>query len=178
MKFMIKVGILERLVWLPKNALLFLSIPITFGGVKKFKKLLANLQWISKYSYPEFATKDMAQQKQTKGYDFLTYRRNQNVFLAQITKHLGWTARSTLDDEILEFYQIYKLLKFEKSRAILREYILHELNKTLKIIGKKIGFYAQIKLEGIPLSQDFDEYQTQLRKGSLPFSKAVELMRI
>lgn len=173
-----RVGIFERLVWLPKKDLLFLSIPKTFGGVKKFKKLLSNLQWISKYTFPEFAMKDIAQQKQTKGYDFLTYRKNQNTILVKITKHLGWTARGTFDDETLEFYQIYKLLKFEKTKAILREYILRELNKTFKIIGKKMGFNAKIKIEGIPLSQDFDKYLSQLKDGVLPFSDAVKLMRV
>jgi len=170
--------ILKRFIWLPKNELLVLSIPKAIGGVKKFKRLLTELQWLSKCTIPEFAMKDMSVQQETKGYDFSIYRENQEIFLAKITKHLGWTARGMFSERSFEFYQIYRYLIFERTKAILREYVLNNLNKSLKIIGNKVEFKARIKLEGIPSHEDYDNYIKQLIDGSLQFSDAVKLMRI
>lgn len=170
--------VLKRFIWLPKNDLLVLSIPKAIGGVKKFKRLLTELQWLSKCTIPEFAMKDMSVQQETKGYDFSIYRENQEIFLAKITKHLGWTARGTFSERSFEFYQIYRYLIFERTKAILREYVLNNLNKSLKIIGNKMEFKARIKLEGIPSHEDYDNYIKQLIDGSLQFSDAVKLMRI
>lgn len=173
-----EVEILKRLIWLPKKDLLVLSIPKAIGGVKKYKKLLTELQWLSKCTIPKFVTEDMSIQQEIKGYDFSTYRENQEIFLAKITRHLGWTARGTFSERSFEFYQIYRYLKFERTKAILREYVLDNLNKSLKIIGNKMGFKARIKLEGIPSHEDYDSYTKQLIDGSLQFSDVVKLMRI
>jgi hypothetical protein len=168
----------ERFALLSKKDILILSIPKILGGVRKFKKVLSNLQWLSQCTIPEFAMKDMAIQQQTKGYDFSIYRKNQEIFLAKTTRHLGWAARGTFTDISLEFYQIYRYLKFAKTKAILREYILHELNKALKVIGDKMGFKAKIRLEGMPSAQDYDNYIRRLIDGSLQFSEVVKLTKI
>ena len=170
--------ILKRFIWLPKKDLLVLSIPKVVGGVKKYKKLLTELQWLSKCTIPEFVMEDMSVQQEIKGYDFSTYRENQEIFLAKITRHLGWTARDTFSKRSFEFYQIYRYLKFERTKAILREYVLGSLNESLKTIGNKMKFKARIKIEGIPSHEDYDNYMKQLLDGSLQFSEAVKLMRI
>ena len=169
---------LKRFIYLPKQNILVLSIPKVLGGIRKFRKLLSELQWLSTSTIPEFGMKDMSVHQQTKGYDFSIYRENQETFLAKITRHLGWTARGTFSERSLEFYQIYRYLKFEKTKAILREYILRKLNESLKIIGNKIGFKAKLQLEGIPSHRDYDHYIKKLIDGSLQFSEAVKLMRV
>lgn len=169
---------LKRFIWLPKKDLLVLSIPKEIGGIRKFRRLLSELQWLSKCTIPEFAMKDMAVQKQTKGYDFSTYRENQETFLARITNRLGWTARGTFNERSLEFYQIYRYLKFEKTKAILREHVLHKVNKSLEIIGNNMGFKTRLRLKGMPSHRDYDNYIKQLTDGSLQFSDAVKLMRV
>lgn len=168
----------KRFIWLPKDDLLFLSFPNALGGIRKLKKLLSELQWLSKFIMPEFAMKNMDLQQQTKGYDFPTYRENQETHLAKITRHLGWTARGTFYERSLEFYQIYRYLKFEKTKAILREYVLNKLNEKLEIIGDKMGFKARIKLEGVRSCEDYDHDIKLLIEGSLQFSEAVKRMRI
>jgi len=170
--------ILKRFIWLPKKDLLVLSTPKAIGGIKKYKKLLKELQWLSKCTIPEFVKEDMSVQQEIKGYDFSTYRENQEIFLAKITRHLGWTARGNFSKRSFEFYQIYRYLKFERTKAILREYVLSTLNESLKIIGNKMEFKARIKVEGILSHEDYDNYIKQLLDGSLQFSEAAKLMRI
>lgn len=173
-----KEEILKRFIWLPKKDLLVLSIPRALAGARKFRRLLSELQWLSKCTIPEFAKRDMAIHERIKGYDFSIYRENQETFLAKITQYLGWTARGRFIERSLEFYQIYRLLRFEKTKAILREYILHKLNESLEMIGKQMRFNAKIRLEGIPSPQDYDNYMRQLIDGSLQFSETVKLMRV
>jgi hypothetical protein len=132
-------NIIKRFNWLPKKDILVLCIPRQLGGIRKFRKLLSELQWLSKCTIPEFAMKDMAVQQQTKGYEFSIYSENQESFLAKMTSQLGWTARGTFMERTLKFYQIYRYLKFEKTKAILREYILHKLNHSLEKIGGELS---------------------------------------
>lgn len=167
----------RRFIRLPREDLLILSFPRELGGIMRLRKMLSQLQWLSKCTIPEFAMKDMNTQERTKGYDFAVYRENHERFLAKLTQHLGWMARQSFSERSLEFYQIYRLLKFEKTKAILREYILHKLNESLGIIGKEMKFSAQIRLEDIPSPKDYDNYMRQLIDGSLQFSKALKLMR-
>lgn len=172
-----RTGIARPIILLPKKEMMILSFPRQLGGPSGYRRLLSQLQWLSGSVVPDFAREDMARQKQTKGYDFSVYKRNQSAFLAGITKHLGWTARQLFNEESLEFYQIYRILKFEKSRAILREYVLNQLNRSLHLIGRRIGFKDRIRLEGIPRSEDYDEYMEQLLAGELSFHDAIKIMR-
>jgi hypothetical protein len=167
---------LKRFIWLTPENILALCIPRELGGIKKFRKLLSKLRWLSKCTIPEFAMKDMAAQQQTKGYEFSIYRENQETLLARMTSQLGWGARGAFNERALEFYQIHRYLKFEKTKAILREYVLSKLNHSLEKVGRVLGFNAKIKLEGIPSSHDYDNYITKLIGGSLQFSEAVKLV--
>lgn len=169
---------LKRFVLLPPKSLMILTIPITLGGSRKFKKVISQLGSLSEDIIPPFVMKDIAVQQQTKGYDFSTFREQQETFLGKVTQNSGWTARGSFSDYTLEFYQIYRNLKFDKTKAILREYVLDKLNKSLERIGNKMGFEARLELEGIPSYKDYDNYIKQLIDGSLQFSDAYKLMRV
>lgn len=166
------------IVVLPRGETLVVSFPGQLGGASRYRKLLSQLQWFGRSVVPDFAAQDMARQKQTSGYDFSVYKRNQSVLLASITKHLGWTARQLFNEESLEFYQIYRILEFHKCKAILREHILNQINRSLHLVGKRIGFKARIEVEGIPQSKDYDEHIEQLLSGELSFSDALKTTRI
>lgn len=166
---------LKRYISFNKDELLIIPFPIQMGGAKKMRRVVSDLQWISKYSIPEFALKNMACQQQTKGYDFKTYTENQDVFLAKITRDLGWTARGLISERSLEFYQIYRYLEFQKTKAILRNHIIKSLNNTLIFIGDKMAFKAEIEVNGLLSPQDYDRNIEKLIEGSLGFSEAMAL---
>jgi hypothetical protein len=168
----------SRFIWLPRNRIVQLKLPDVIGGPRTQKLVLKNLAWLSKETIPKFAMDDMAKQQQQPGYDFMTYRRNRDVYLGKITKHIGWPVRSLLNDQASEFYQLHRYLKFEKTKAILREDILSKLNDVLKIIGEKIGFKAEIKITGLPSPTDFDAYIERLSTGELKFAEIVNIMKV
>ncbi|MDD5477718.1 MAG: hypothetical protein PHG87_05955 [Candidatus Omnitrophica bacterium] len=168
----------KRFIWLPRKSIIKIRFPDTIGGSNNQRKLIYNLAWLSKSSVmPEFARDDMEKREQQTSYDFTVYRRNKDIFLARITQHLGWPARSLMNDCASEIYELYRHLKFEKTKAIIRETILHSLNKALVNIGKEIGFNAAIEISGIPSVSDFDTYIKQLLSGEMSFKKVAEVMR-
>lgn len=169
---------MKMFIWLPKENIVFLSMPKELGGIKKYKGLLKQLKWLSDCNIPEFVMDDMAIQKQQKGYEFSIYENSHDIYLANITKNMGWTARGLFNKHSLEYYFFYRHLMFDKTRAILREYILRNLNDILKKTGKKMNFEAKIKINGIPSSQDYDNYIKQLMEGSLKFSEVVKLSSV
>jgi len=168
----------KRFIWLPRKDIFIISFPKALGGATRLVKLLSELKWVSECTIPKFAMDDMAMQKQQPGYEFSLYVRNQEIFLSKLTKHLGWPARGLLSDQMLEFYQLYKYLKFGKIKAILREMILKKLNHLIDKIGKKLGFEAQIRVQGIPLSSDFDRYIKELVNGDLQFSDILKITKL
>ncbi len=168
----------KKFIWLPKRRIIKIKFPSIIGGLNSQRTLIHNLTWLSECSVtPKFAMEDMKKQKQTNDYDFVVYQRNKNIFLARITQRLGWSARGELNDYTLDIYQLYRYLKFEKTKAIIRETVLGNLNKALATIGKEIGFNATIEISGIPSASDFDNYIDKLLSGEMPFAKVVEIMK-
>jgi hypothetical protein len=168
----------DRIIILPTNSIVKYVMPKELGGVRNHKKLLSELQWLSKCTIPDFAMEHMSSQKQTPGYDFTTYNTNQSIYLTALTRKNGWNARSTYSNKMLECYEIYRYLTFEKTKAILRKSILEQLNKSIKAIGGVMGFEATIVIQGMLSPQDYIDNINKLLQGTLSFSEAVDLVKI
>lgn len=168
----------KRLIWLPQNSIFSLDFPRRLGGRMQLKSILSNLRWASQETVPKFYMKDMEVQKQPKGYDFTTYRDNQDIFVLKLTKRLGWPARSLSSDKLLEFYTRYRYLKFARTQAVLREYIINKLNILLCKLGKTIGFKAKIVISNCISSEQLEKSMNDLIDGKLQFSEVVKLTRI
>lgn len=168
----------KRLIWLPRKSIFSLDFPRQLGGKKQLKSILSGLRWASQETVPKFYMKDMEVQKQPKGYDFSTYRDNQDIFVLKLTRRIGWPARSLSSDKLLEFYTLYRYLKFAHTQAILREYIIKRFNSLLCTVGKKIGFKAKIIISNCISSEQLDRSIKDLSEGKLEFSEIVKLTRI
>lgn len=167
----------KRFIWLSPNDMFVLSFPPQLGGERRLRKMIDQLAWVSKETVPKFSMKDMELQKQQPGYEFSLYRENQDIFVMKLTKELGWPARSLSSEKLLEFYQLYRYLRFERAKAILREHIIKELNRTLIRVGKKVGFSAKIVLNNCYSSKDIDGYISQLIDGKLQFSEIIKITK-
>lgn len=168
----------RRFIWLPKKSIFTLNFPRQLGGKRQLKNILSGLRWASQETVPKFYMKDMEVQKQPKGYDFSTYRDNQDIFVLKLTRRLGWPARSLSSDKLLEFYTLYRYLKFARTQAVLREYIINKLNTLLCKLGKTIGFKAKIVISNCISSEQLEKSMNDLIDGKLQFSEVVKLTRI
>lgn len=164
---------IKRYNFLPKNRIMFLSIPKELGGFKKYRNTLRLLYSLRESVLPKFALSDMMKQKSSRGYDYLMYRNCYEEEVAKITKKFGWNARGTFQKRSSEYYYFYRFLKFNKTKAILREYIIKILNKSLKEIGKIMHFDANILIKGLPTSKDYDKHLEELNKGNLQFKDII-----
>jgi len=167
----------KRFIWLPRKDMFVLSFPRQLGGAHSLKRTIDQLAWMSKETIPKFSMKDMEFQKQQPGYDFSLYRESQDIFVLKRTKNLGWPARSLSSEKLLEFYQLYRYMCFERAKAILREHIIKELNKALIRVGKKVGFSAKIVLNNCYSAKDIEGYINKLIEGKLQFSETLKITK-
>ena len=94
--------------------------------------------------------------------------------LAKITKDFGWDARNSFEKEALEYYLLYRYLKFEKFRIELRNSILDTLNVGLELVGKQLGFDSKILVDGLPTLDEVQASYNHLLQGDIPFSEVLE----
>jgi len=167
----------KRFIWLPPNDMFVLSFPRQLGGVRGLRKTIDQLAWVSKETIPKFSMKDMELQKQQPGYEFSLYRENQDIFVMKLTKDLGWPGRSLSSEKLLEFYQLYRYLRFERAKAILREHIINELNRALIHVGKKVGFSSRIILNNCYSVKDIEGFIFQLIEGKLQFTEILKITK-
>lgn len=170
-------GRLSPLIRLPNRDLMILSFPAALGGVRGHHKLMRGLSIIDKSFMPRFLMDDMELHQQTPTYDSIIHKESLEIYLGKTTRRVGWNARSMQDDTCLEYYRIYRYVKFERSKALLREYILDRLNTTISKIGRKMGFKAQIQVQGLPSSKDLYSLFERLDKGEVQFSEAFDATR-
>lgn len=112
---------------------------------------------------------------QSQGYhDFNKHKFSQKLAVAQIIKEIGWNARFSFQDEILEFYELIMLLRFEKFKISLRDEIISTLNTVLLNIGKKIGFENKLIIEGLPKLDDVKIIENDLKSGNRNFKDIVK----
>lgn len=123
-------------VFIPSQSIWDLSVPQVLGGRKKHSQMMKSLRFAS-LTIPEFVNNQMTNQvdknefKQNLGlpeFSFSEFHQIQKLAIASESALWGWPIRFSLADETLEFYQVFRQVKFAQTMAILREYILTRLN--------------------------------------------------
>ena len=109
-------------------------------------------------------------------YDIAEHIRAEKVAVADAAKAIGWNARGHFREEALEYYLVHRQLLFGRFIADLRNSIVATLNDGLVRAGRKIGFSAQIEIEGLPSLKDIDEALANLDAGEMSFRRALELV--
>jgi len=156
-----------------RKDLIIFTFPKSLGGRLKLRKMIKVFKMLSKNSFPKFVFEDMAGVQPPSGFELKIYKERQENLVASITRDIGWNARRLFSERSLESYEIYRYLKFEKTKAILRDYILSELNNALVKIGEKMHFNASIIIEGLPSPKEYDNWISQLVEGTISFSDAI-----
>lgn len=163
----------QRFIYLPKDCIHIIQFPKILGGPWRHLKTLDELIKLSDYSITKFGL-GLDGKKPIPGFDFNIYRRRVDTRVARSTNHLGWSCRTLLSERWTEYYLVYRYLTFAKSKAILREHVLNEINKILETVEDWIGVKLEIKIHGLPPSQDFDSYIEKLSNGKLQFKEVFD----
>jgi len=108
-------------------------------------------------------------------YDFQNHRRDQEEVVALATRCIGWNARGLVSDAILEYYYLWRYLRFEEFKIRLRDEIVGALNTAVRRAGDRLGFAGAVVLDGFPTLDHIRTARTGLRSGSMAFKEIMDL---
>lgn len=141
-----------------------------------YKDMMESLCIMSNLLVPDFVKQNMRGEARVP-YDFKEFDRAQKMALAEATKLIGWDARQMFKTHIMEHYWFYRLLGFEKFKAVFRNEIINILNKGLQKVGEKMGFEAQLSIKGLPTLDDVNKAFQQLDEGGYTYEEVWEPFR-
>lgn len=167
---------------IPSKSIWELSIPNNLGGPKKHRRIMKSLNFAG-LTIPEFVSKGM--DKNIKNKDFIhnfglpefnfgEFNQIQKLAIASETSIWGWPIRNLLMDETLEFYQIYRQIRFSQALSILREYILVKINNLIeqRLSTSKLFFTDLLNY------LDLKKIELDLIDGKISFEEAYSLIQI
>jgi hypothetical protein len=105
-------------------------------------------------------------------FDFDHYVKSEEVYIQRLTRNYGWDKRS--DKNKTEFYSIYQKIRMQRSKAIISEHIVAQLN----LLISRLGYDCIIKIFGIPSVQDIIEIENKLIAGSISFDDAINTVLV
>jgi len=162
-----------EMILLEKDDLIIFKPPPEFE--KALRHLRRSLSELDKLQFPAVM---LEATKTNTPYDFKTHQRSMKLALVEAVKPIGWNARGSFNDSVLSYYWILMSLTFERFKIRLRETMLETLNAGLKRIGAKLGFEAQIKIEGLPTLADVACATERLNSGAMAFTEVMKPFEI
>jgi len=158
-----------ELIPLAREDLIVFKAPAGFE--KALRDVRLSLSQLDKLQYPALM---LEATERNVPYDFKVHERSMHLALLEAVKPIGWNARGSFNDCVLSYYWIHLSLTFEKFKIQLREAMLTTLNSGLQHIGAKIGFNAQIRIDGLPTLADVDAANQNLDSGAMPFTEVMK----
>lgn len=128
-------------------------------------QMMESLAFIGKNLFPKFALENMY--KPTIPFSQADYFLSREIALAKASRIIGWNSRNYSNEYKFEHYVWRRQLIFYKFVCSLRATILQTLNEALTRIGGKMGFTAELSIEGLPTAADVDAALRKLQEGDL-----------
>lgn len=145
-----------------ENLLIFqLQEPFQKGWLKLMKELASLSEITPKFAQDSF----LSTAENNVPFDYSEYSKAREQTVAMLTRDIGWNMGKFPHDGMLEYYWIYRKLKFELFIIELRESILATLNDSLKRIGKKLDMSGEIIIDGLLTVEDVLQAQDDLTSG-------------
>jgi hypothetical protein len=141
-----------------------LEIPPTLGGYKKHQKMVRMLATTSEIM-PPFALEDMRQNVSAKDYDLESFTHRMYAERTKSTVQWGNSFDLNNDKYTLEYFRVYRFLRFFRAMALLREEIVSQMNNLLE----RLGCRCQIVIKGLPESGEIEGLINQMAAGKIVF---------
>lgn len=163
----------KAFVVIPAANVWSLRIPSELGGPRKLRRLLRTLAR-SSTPLPKFVLAAMSSLSDVKDFSITDFAQLKHLAVACESAQWGWPARDTWREETLEYFRVYRHLRFTLAMAILRESLLSSMNDLLK----QLGFSTSFILKGLPTPADIRSCIAKLAKGEATFEDAMKLIRL
>jgi hypothetical protein len=162
----------KTFVVIPAANVWSLRIPPELGSPRKLRRLLRTLA-SSSTPLPKFVLAAMSGLSDMKEFSFTDFAKLKDLAMACESAQWGWPARDAWSDETLEYFRVYRHLRFTLSMAILRGSILSSMNDLLR----QLGFSTSFILKGLSSPVDIRNCIAKLAKGEAGFEDAMNLIR-
>jgi hypothetical protein len=160
----------KSFVVVPNSKVWKLSIPSQLGSPRSIRTLSDNLRELGKATFVGYDI--VRQQQEYFGFDSSSFRSQIDATVLRATQNWGWDMRMGLGNQnAIEYYRYYRLLRFSYSMAVLRTEILVQMNSLLK----RLKYDATLTFSGIPTPQDYLSAMEKMEQRKLSFKEASEL---
>ncbi|MHA1288056.1 MAG: hypothetical protein ACTSPB_11695 [Candidatus Thorarchaeota archaeon] len=159
-------------IWIPKRVVWKIGLPKRLGGCIKhwiMQRELIACSDLGPRSLRGSRTSWMGNQY----IDILDFLNTRQQLLARTTSRWGWQARSLWHDTSLEYFQLYRHLRFQQSMAILRSHLLKEFNALLE----RIHIRAKLSYTGLATEEDINQIIESLDRGKIGFEELLNKIR-
>ena len=164
---------MKKVVVVPASRVWYLEIPSPLGGREGYRRILKRLRRFEHLG-PAFWRGDLEHGIQSGDFDFQRYVRNSEIYYGQVTKTWGWNRRDWSQNRCTEFFTFYKMIRFQKAQATLREHVLAELNR----LFARLGIECELKVTGLPTPEEILQTERELSEGRISFGAASDRVRL
>lgn len=159
------------LISMPRSKVWSVGVPPALGGMRDYARLRRDLIVASEV-VPRFVRqRNPFAERDLDLNAFLTQR---HPLVAKGTAMWGWPARWLWQEETLEYYQLYRELRFARSLAILRNHIVASMNELL--LRTKVP--VQLMLRGLPSPDDIEDCIQKLSSATVTFQACYGVIRL
>lgn len=163
----------KKVVVVPVSRIWYLEMPSALGGRKGYNSVLKRLRRFEHLG-PKFWREDLEHGVQSRDFDFQRYVRNSEIYYGQVTKTWGWNRRDWSQERCTEFFTFYKMIRFQKAQAMLREHVVAELNG----LFERLGIKCELQVTGLPTPEDIRQTERELSEGQITFGAASDRVRL
>lgn len=156
-----------------KSRIWIIEIPKSLGGKQGYLRLIKELAEDSDM-FPARLGEDIFKKLNEYSFDSIKYHKNQKIRIHSVLQNWGGIQRDFSLDDVNEFYLIYRITQFERSKAILREYVIAQLND----LFKRLKLDAQISVSGIPTVENIEDVLKKMHIGDVSLDQVRELTKV
>ena len=165
----------DRSLWkkayviIPERYIWDIAMPKELGGCRGYRALLRKLARFEHPS-PKFWIDDLSKLDWSGSFDSQRYLRETEISCATIMERWGWNQRDYSQRNCTEFYLVHRTLQFKWALAVIREHIMHELNR----LFQRLNIEAKIVMKGLPTASEILAIRQQMSEGDISFMEALD----
>jgi hypothetical protein len=164
--------------YIPLEADRIITFPLPTSVQKGFSAMMEGLAFLSNHKIPDFVFQAGDDVSKQIPFDLTAHVHLEKRVLAEAGKLIGWNARGHFREEALEFYDLHRVLVFERFKIELRTILLEKVNEAFTLAGQKMGFSGQLRMSGLPALKEVEEARAHLSAGDRPFGEILKPFRM
>lgn len=155
---------ISKSIAIPNDKCFYIEFPKSLGGKSDYLKFIEDFKFLDNQTpMMNYFSDSLNGQK---GYDIIEHQKLHDLELWKKSKKFNWNHRGT-NNLFSGYYSIYRLLNFEKSKILLRDYIIEHLKAIILTVSERVAEKAELQIEGLTTLEKVEEKIRQWKTGEL-----------